>query len=147
MSRESTCREERAVYGRERSGWERLDPASVSGRGLRIALCFALLGERLTNYYEHGQWLTEAQGASLCAEWLARSRRSLPLAERRQLSAVSDELARQIAASLSREAGLQTAHEMMEALDPSHHSEIGQIFMAECERRLDELPGFSSLGR
>lgn len=109
----------------------------TSDRGIRIALIFALVGERLSAYYEHQQWPPEAQGASLAAAWLARSRRSLPLAERRQLSALSDQLARQIAASLSREAGLYTVHEMMEALDPNYQSEIARSLMVECERMLD----------
>jgi hypothetical protein len=61
----------------------------------------------------------------------------MPLAERRRLSALSDELARGIAAGLSREAGLHTAHEMMEALDPHYHSELAEFFMQECERMLD----------
>lgn len=110
----------------------------TSERGLRVALIFALAGERLNLYYEHGQWLTEAQGASLAAEWLSRSKRSLPLAERRLLSDLSDQLARQIAGSLSREAGLYTAHEMTEALDPNYHSELAISLMAECERLLDD---------
>ncbi|MBI2307325.1 MAG: hypothetical protein HYU78_08480 [Rhodocyclales bacterium] len=109
----------------------------MSERGTRVALIFALAAERLSAYYEHGQWLTEAQGASLAAEWLARSKRTLPLADRRRLSALGDELARSIAAGLSREAGLHTAHEMMEALDPNFHSELAEFFMAECERMLD----------
>lgn len=109
----------------------------VSDRGTRIALIFALAAERLSAYYEHGQWLTDAQGATLAADWLSRSKRNLPLADRRQLSALSDQLARQIAGSLSREAGLYTAHEMMESLDPNYHSEVGQSLMLECERLLD----------
>jgi hypothetical protein len=100
-------------------------------------LIFALVAERLTAYYEHGQWITEAQGATLAADWLSRSKRSLPLEQRKHLSALSDQLARQIAASLSREAGLYTAHEMMESLDPNYQSEIGRSFMVECERLLD----------
>ncbi|HEX6733958.1 MAG TPA: hypothetical protein VF096_04020, partial [Azonexus sp.] len=84
----------------------------ATDKGTRVALIYALVAERLGAYYEHGQWLTVGQGATLCAEWLARSQRSLPLAERQQLSGVSDELARGIAAGLSREAGLYTAHEL-----------------------------------
>ena len=61
---------------------------------------------------------------------------SLPLAERRQISDLSDQFARQIAGQLSREAGLYTAHEMMEALDPNYHSELAQTLLAECERLL-----------
>ena len=112
-------------------------PAPVTDRGARVALIFALVAERLTTYYEHAQWLTDAQGASLAADWLARGKRHLPLKERKQLSALSDQLARAIASPLSREAGLYTAHEMMESLDSSYHSEIGQSLMAECERMLD----------
>ena len=118
--------------------WEPASPAPISERGTRVALIFALAAERLTAYYEYGQWLTDAQGASLAADWLSRSKRSLPLAERRLLSGLSDQLARQIAATLSREAGLYTAHEMMEALDPNHHSELALSLLQECERLLDD---------
>lgn len=104
--------------------------------GISAALVFALLAERLGNYYEHGQWLTEAQGTQLSAEWLARSRRSLPLAERRRLSAISDALAREVAAGLSREAGLYTAHELSQALDPNHRSELAETMLEECRRRV-----------
>ncbi len=110
----------------------------VSEKGQRVALIYALVAERLAAYYEHGQWLSEAQGASLTAAWLARHKRTLTLAERRQLSALSDDMARQMAATLSREAGLYTAHEMMESLDPNYGSELGVALMAECERLLDE---------
>lgn len=110
----------------------------MTERGMRIALIFALAAERLTAFYEYGQWLTEAQGASLAADWLSRSKNKMPLNERRQLSGLSDQLARQIETSLSREAGMYTAHEMMESLDPNHHSEIAESLMVECERLLDE---------
>ena len=118
-------------------GFETAAEPTAPGRGARVALIFALLAERLSLHYEHGQWLTEAQGASLVADWLIRSKRSLPLAERKHLSALSDQLARQIAESLSREAGLYTAHEMMEALDPNYPSELGMSMMRECERVFD----------
>lgn len=122
--------------------WEKAVPPSITERGLRVALIFALAAERLSLYYEHGQWLTDAQGATLAADWLTRSKRNLPLAERRQLSALSDQLARQIGETLSREAGLFTAHEMMESLDPNHQSEIAQSLLLECERLLDSVtPG------
>ena len=117
--------------------WESAMRLPETDRGTRIALIYALVAERLSTYYEHGQWPTEAQGASLFADWLSRSKRSLPIADRRHLSALSDQLARQIAGSLSREAGLFTAHEMMESLDPNYHSEIGGSLMLECERMLD----------
>jgi hypothetical protein len=118
--------------------WEKPASPSMTERGMRIALIFALAAERLTAFYEYGQWLTEAQGASLAADWLSRSKNKMPLAERRQLSALSDQLARQIENSLSREAGMYTAHDMMESLDPNHHSEIAESLMVECERLLDE---------
>jgi hypothetical protein len=117
--------------------WEKVPTLPATDRGARIALIFALVAERLSVFYEHEQWLTEAQGASLAAEWLARTKRDLPVKERKQLSALSDQLAREIAASLSREAGLYTAHEMMESLDANYHSEIGLSLMMECERVLD----------
>ena len=112
------------------------DDTPPTPRGLRVALLFALAAHRLSGYYEHGQWLTDAQGASLAADWLARSKNALPLAERRHLAALSDQLARQIAGSLSREAGLYAAHEMMEALDPNYQSELAQTLLAACEQQL-----------
>ena len=120
--------------------WQKASPLPANDRGTNIALIFALTAERLSAYYEHSQWLTEAQGAALCADWMSRSQRRLPINERRHLSALSDELARQIGDTLSREAGLYTAHEMMEALDPNYHSEIAESLMAECERLLDANP-------
>ncbi len=111
-------------------------PISETGHGTDIALIFALVAERLSIYYEHQQWLTQAQGASLAADWLARNKLSLPQDKRSILSRLSDQLARQIVESLSREAGLCTMHEMMESLDPNYHSEIGQSVMKECERML-----------
>lgn len=113
----------------------------ASDKGTRVALIYALVAERLGAYYEHGQWLTVGQGATLCAEWLARSKRTLALAERQQLSSASDELARSIAAGLSREAGLYTAHELSESLSANYHSEVGCAIMVECERALDALSG------
>jgi hypothetical protein len=112
-------------------------PSPATDRGMRIAVIFALVAERLSAYYEHHRWLPDAQGVGLSADWLARSRRSLPLDERRHLSALSDHLARQIAATLPREAGLYAAHEMMESLDPNYQSEVGRSLMVECERMLD----------
>lgn len=117
---------------------ENSSPLPATARGVRVALVFTLVAERLTIFYEQGQWITDAQGASLCAEWLSRSKRNLALAERKVLSALSDQLARQIAGSLSREAGLYTAHEMMESLDANYHSDLGQSLMQECERALIE---------
>ena len=107
-------------------------------RGVLAALIFALVAERLSVYYEHGQWFTRAQGATLAADWLVRSKRELPLAQRLHLSDLSDKLARKIAESTSREAGLYVSHELQEALDPRYRSEVGESIMAECVRMLDE---------
>lgn len=116
-------------------------PSTASERGIRVALIFALAAERLSVFFEHGQWLTEAQGATLAAEWLARSKRTIPQDERRALSAASDTLARQVQGSVSREAGLYIAHEMTEALDPRYESDVAKSLMDECERLLDEAGG------
>ena len=65
----------------------------------------------------------------------------MPAEMRRHLSDLSDQLARQIAATTSREAGLYLSHEMQESLDTRYQSEIGQSIMVECERIFDnELP-------
>ena len=114
-----------------------VSPPPANSCGTRAALLFALTAERLSVFYEQGQWPPEARGASLVADWLDRSGRTLQLADRRHLSALSDEFARQLAGSLSREAGLQAAHEMMEALDPNYDSELARALMAECVRLLD----------
>ncbi|MEN7529622.1 MULTISPECIES: hypothetical protein [unclassified Cupriavidus] len=116
-------------------------PASPPPRidfNTRKALMFALMAERLSAYYEHGQWMTEAQGATLAGNWLSRSKLQLALAERRLLSDLSDQLARQLAETLSREAGLYASHEMMEALDPNYQSAFAHDMLDECERMLRE---------
>jgi hypothetical protein len=112
----------------------------TSDRGMYVALIYTLIAERLSAFYEHHQWLTIAQGADLSSEWLGRHKLSLPNDVRRHLSALSDQLARQIAEPISREAGLYIAHEMMESLDPNLHSEVGQLIMLECEQILDMNP-------
>lgn len=102
----------------------------------RQALLFALTAERLSAYYQHDQWLTEAQGATVAQLWLTRQQRQMPHDERRLLSSLSDGLARQIAGSLSRQAGLFTTHEMMEALDPNYPSDVANDLRDECARLL-----------
>lgn len=104
----------------------------------RKALMFALTVERLSAYYEHGKWITDAQGATLAGSWLSRSKLQLALSERRLLSELSDQLARELAETLSREAGLYASHEMMEALDPNYQSAFAHDMLDECERRLRE---------
>jgi hypothetical protein len=117
---------------------QEIPSSPATERGVNVALIFALVAERLSIYYEHSQWLTQAQGATLAADWLSRSRRSMALARRRHLSELSDQLARQIAATTSREAGLYIAHEMQESLDPRYQSDIAKSIMVECERVFDE---------
>jgi hypothetical protein len=114
----------------------------ATDRGTCVALIFSLVAERLSAYYDHHQWLSEAQGSNLSADWLARHKRRLPIDKRRYLSELSDQLARQIAGTLSREAGLYTVHEMMESLDPNYQSDIARSLMLECEQMLnDKLSG------
>jgi hypothetical protein len=113
---------------------------TIAERGIYLALIYALVAERLSLYYEHHQWITTSQGSTLAADWLARRKFSLSSDTRKHLSALSDQLARQIADSLSREAGLYATHEMMESLDANYHSDIGQSIMLECEQILDSNP-------
>lgn len=122
---------------------KRLDdsPPPMTERGIYLALIYALVAERLSVYYEHNTWMTRAQGASLAANWLSRSKRNMPVAMRKHLSGLSDQLARQIAETTSREAGLYISHEMQESLDPRYRSETGESIMLECERIFDgEMP-------
>lgn len=113
-------------------------PAPLLDFDTRKALMFALAAERLSAFYEHGQWMTDAQGATLAGTWLSRSRLQLGLSDRRLLSELSDQLARQLAGTLSREAGLYAAHDMMEALDPNYQSAFAHDMLDECARMLNE---------
>ncbi len=108
-----------------------------SDRGSCIALIFALLAERLRIHYEHDTWLKQAQCTTLAADWLARNRKSLPLQTRKDLADLSEQLAKQVTDSTSREAGLFISHELQEALDPRYYSEVGQTLMQECETLFD----------
>lgn len=110
---------------------------AVTDRGLCVALLYALVAQRLFFYYEYQQELTKAQGATLAAEWLSRSRKDMPLAMRKHLSELSAQFVKQITSMLSRQTGLQICHEMQESLDPNYHTEIGESMMAECERFFD----------
>ncbi|MDX8384962.1 MAG: hypothetical protein R8M11_00425 [Gallionella sp.] len=113
-------------------------PSPETERGINVALIYALVAERLSVYYEHDIWMTQAQGATLATNWLSKSKHSMPIDMRKHLSELSDRLARQIAATTSREAGLYLSHEMQESLDIRYQSEIGQSIMVECERVFDE---------
>jgi hypothetical protein len=106
--------------------------------GTRVAAIYALVAHRLSTFYEHDHWITQAQGAALCTDWLMRSKKTLSQAERKQLSDLSDQVATQIKDTLSREAGLYTAHELMESLDPRYVSELGASIMDECLRVLKD---------
>jgi hypothetical protein len=109
-----------------------------SGFGMSAALIYALVAHRLSAFYDEGHWMTQAQGATLSNEWLMRSKLGMPLVQRKRLSDLSDKVATQIRNALSREAGLHTAHELMESLDPRYVSEIGNAIMDECVRVLQE---------
>lgn len=106
--------------------------------GTRVAAIYALVAHRLSTFYDHGHWITQAQGAALCNDWLMRSKKTLSQTERRRLSDLSEQIATQIKDTLSREAGLYTAHELMESLDPRYVSELGASIMDECLRVLKE---------
>lgn len=107
-------------------------------RGTTLALMYALVAERLSVYFEHAHWMTQTQGASLATNWLSRSKQNMPLAMRKHLSELSDQLAKQIVDSTSREAGLYISHEMQESLDPRYKSEVSEAIMVECERIFDQ---------
>jgi len=117
--------------------WQADSSAPGTERGINVALIYALVAERLSIFYEHDQWMTKAQGATLASEWLARSKRKMSADMKKHLSGCSDQLARHIADSVSREAGLYITHEMQESLDSSHQSDIAQSIMKECERVLE----------
>lgn len=110
-----------------------------ASEGVRAALLFALVSDRLNAYYDTGRWPGECKGTQRAADWADRAGRAIPGRELRCLVAESDRLARDIEGALSREAGLCTAHEMNESLDPNYQSEIGQSLMDECRRRIAAL--------
>jgi len=105
-----------------------------------VGLLFALTAERLSVFYEHNTWLTLAQGATIAADWLARSKSHLSHQQRKHLSDLSDQLARQIQASVSREAGLHISHEMTEALDQRYVSATGDTMREQCRELLVHSP-------
>jgi ABC-type ATPase with predicted acetyltransferase domain len=76
----------------------------------------------------------------LAANWLSRSTIRLSVSQRRHLSELSDQLARQVAESVSREAGLHISYEMNEALDERYVSEVGESIREECRRLLADAP-------
>jgi len=108
--------------------------ADVPDIGKSAAVIFALVAHRLSTYYEHGHWLTQAQAATLCNDWLLRSKLSMSLKARKCLADLSHQVGSQIRDSLSREAGLFVTHELMESLDPRYVSETSPAIMDECVR-------------
>jgi hypothetical protein len=105
---------------------------NLSPTGLEAALIFALVAERLSRHYENDHWQSDGSMRLIARDWLARSKVSMNRGRLSELISGSNDLARQIAASLSREAGLRTTHEMLESLDSRHHSALGQAMMDQC---------------
>ncbi len=126
-----------AVYSRDTEGPNEPSAIEQEPHG---ALIFALTAERLSVYYEHHTWLTIRQGATLAADWLARSKSHLSSPQRKHLSELSDQLARNIAESVSREAGLHISYEMTEAIDQRYASDIGESIRDECRQLLENAP-------
>lgn len=124
--------------GMENEATQDIPQAPALDLSQRKGLLFALTAERLSVYYEHDAWLTVAQGASLAADWLHRSKLPMSLKERRAISDLSDSFARELANTLSPQAGLFTAHEMMEGLDHRYQSSVTTDLLEECERLLQE---------
>ncbi|QDQ25429.1 hypothetical protein FNU76_03135 [Chitinimonas arctica] len=105
---------------------------------VRKSLLFALSAERLTLFYQHDDWISDTQAITLAQLWLERAQFRLSAAELRRVAMLSDGFARKLASSLSREAGLYTAHDMQEALDPRHDSPLASQLREECARLDDE---------
>lgn len=125
------------VYSRDTEGHN--EPSAIE-QDLHGALIFALAAERLSVYYEYHTWLSIRQGATLAADWLARSKSHLSSPQRKHLSELSDQLARNIAESVSREAGVHISYEMTEALDQRYASDIGESIREECRQLLANAP-------
>jgi len=104
----------------------------------RKALLFALTSERLTVYYEHGQWPTDATATDTANVWLFRHNLIAQARLIRSIAILSGQFAQTLAQSLSREAGLYTSHEMNQSLDPNYQSPVAMDLLEECERLLIE---------
>ena len=114
----------------------RHEQSHLTPHGLKVALCFALIAERLTVFYDQNHHLTEKEGAYLLDSWLHRGTQRLSFEERKTLSKISNTLATEIIGSVSREAGLYISHELNEALDPNYVSEIAENILSECASRV-----------
>ncbi len=104
----------------------------------RTRLLFALTAERLSAYYEHGVWITDAQSVQLTSLWQTQTRLVLSVRDKRAIAELSDTFSRELAASVSREAGLFISHELMQALDPAYQSAIAIDVLNECDAKLRE---------
>ena len=104
----------------------------------RKALLFALTAERLAVFYEHAQWPADTTAADAANVWLFRKDLVAQPKLIRAIATLSDQFARTLASSLSREAGLYTSHEMNQSLDPNYQSQVAMDLMEECERLLRE---------
>jgi hypothetical protein len=104
----------------------------------RTRLLFALTAERLSAYYEHGVWITDAQTVQLASVWQTSTRIVLTVKEKRTIAELSDAFAHELAATVSREAGLFISHELMQALDPAYPSAIAIDVLNECDAKLRE---------
>lgn len=111
---------------------ERLISRYAEQPGLSGALLFALLAERLGQFYDHGQLPGDGRMRQQALDWLHRAQVKIDSPWLRELVAASGDMAREIANSLSREAGLQTTHEMAEGLNPNYQSPVAQLMMDQC---------------
>jgi hypothetical protein len=101
-------------------------------------LLFALTAERLNGWHTRGLWVSDARAGEVANVWLARQNLSLPVSVKKRLLVLSDEFSRYLEKTLSHEAALHIAHEMMEALDRRYQSATAIRMLEECDRLLQE---------
>lgn len=115
--------------------------SQITPVGQQAAIVFALVGHQLTTFYDEGCFFSAPQGATLAAEWLARSRKKpMPLSERNRLSAVALDVARQTTQTVTPETGRLIVHEIMESLDVRYRSDVADQIMNLCVAQLDTGP-------
>ena len=118
---------------------ERLIQRHAGQPGLSGALLFALVAERLTQFYDHGHWPEEGRMRQLALEWLSRAAVKIDSPWLRELVSASGEIAQETSGKLSRETGLLATHEMIEALDPNYRSPLAQTMMDQCVGWVENL--------
>jgi hypothetical protein len=112
--------------------------SQITPVGQQAAIVFALVGHQLTAFYNEGCFFNASQGASLAAEWLARSKKkTMPLSERNRLSATALDVARQTTQTVTPETGRLIAHEVMESLDVRYRSDVADQIMNLCVSQID----------